>query len=79
MQIIPQKAHAPLAGLLMLFTMVLLMPAIGVYVQAGLVPGFASIWWNQVAAIAPFAMPIGMILGVAYNLAIGLLVKPAAQ
>lgn len=76
MKVLPIKAHAPIAGVCMVITMVLLMPALAILNQSGVVPGFAGIWWKQVVGIAPYAIPLGLILGTIFNILVGLFVRP---
>ena len=75
---LPEKAKAPISGILMMITMVLMMPGLGLYVQKDMLPpntDLMTMWVDNVVAIAPYAVPIALVLGVVFNILVGLFIK----
>lgn len=65
-----------LSGLLTMTSMVALIPAISIYQQAGAIEGFFDIWFEHVLALAPLTIPLGVLLGFMFTMALRPFVKP---
>ena len=78
MKILPEKARPIISGFLMMLTMVIMMPGLGLYIQKDMLPpntDINSMWLENVMAIAPYAIPIAIILSIIFNIIIGIFTK----